>query len=324
MVRPSLLVQRLRCCRLLLLAVAAVVTVPLACGFTCRLHPSISQPPVRCGSSQFLGSRLFSSSTSSNVVDCLQKAVDRMQLLQKQAKLPRLQIRVGPSSIPNAGQGVFATKNIKAGTIIGFYPVHMIGMETYDDSDNEMTVTSNADDRHFFENTADDADNNYLQYLVGSRPLCGLRASEMGATFYIDVNPEKNSAQPDASSSSWISHFINDFATVTSNSEDGLVEYYQKSAAQRNCVHTPFGPSPMIVTMTTTKVKKNDELFTTYGGSYWLASVLKEGEEEVEITEAIQLQAKLTAQSMLDAVKKAQVTYVSLQDELERMFSIAE
>lgn len=313
--------------------------------------PTVSfqpQPPTKihqyrthhAGTPQYTSSLQSTSSkspTEKAPFDCLKDAMERMHILQLDPNsnsmlLKKQSIRVGPSSIPGAGKGVFATKNIKAGTVVGFFPVHGIGLEL---SDTNALATATEEDQSYFDsqnevNSIEEEDTEvgtqehyYLHYLIGSRPLCGYQAKEQGGTLFVDVNPTR--AVQDA----WISHYINDGAIVGANSEEGLLEYYRKSKARKNCVTIPFGPSPILATVTNSKVKKGDELFTTYGGSYWLDSMLKiaaEGNDEVEeepaeITEAVLLQAKETAKDLFDAMNQAKVTHASLQTELEQLFS---
>ncbi|CAB9520244.1 expressed unknown protein [Seminavis robusta] len=267
----------------------------------------------------------------------------RIYILQQGTSLLRKQpVRVGPSSIPGAGSGVFATKNIKAGTIISLYPVHGMGLERFDT--NAIVAATEEDHAYFHpldddenkgddddgeegglgdEEVDDDAENvarnhNYLHYLIGSRPLCGFRPADHDATLYIDVNPNKIVQEP------WISHLINDGAIVESNTEQGLLDYYRETTKRKNCVHIPFGPAPLMVTVTNCKVKKGEELFTTYGGSYWLDAFLEyDDEEPVDITEAVHLQAKQTAQDLFSSMQNARTTYVNLEADLEKEFSIS-
>jgi hypothetical protein len=63
------------------------------------------------------------------------------------------------------------------------------------------------------------------------------------------------------------SHRINDGATVLSNTESGALSYYRASRNAANCAHVPFGPSPLLATVTTRKVQRGEELLTTYGCS---------------------------------------------------------
>ena len=102
----------------------------------------------------------------------------------------------------------------------------------------------------------------------------------------------------------WVSQMINDGATVQSNTEDGDLEYYEATKFAKNCIHIPFGPSPIMATVTTRKVKKGQEFFTTYGATYWLGVLLDiHGEDGVGITPKVQAQVKETA---VDLSKKKQ------------------
>lgn len=244
--------------------------------------------------------------------DCLRdirNAMCRIQSLQTKGSPPiKINVKVDSSSIAGAGKGIFALQNIKAGTLIGLYPVHAIGIDYGDDT--SVCVASTAEDQQNFDN--DSAGSTYIQYLIGSRRLGD---AEFGSDcLFVDVNPNRPVRE------GWISHYINDGATVTSNSEKGMLDYYAASRTRKNCVTVPFGPSPILATFTTRKVKKGDELFTSYGCMYWLEALLEDGEICADISEAVQLQVKLSAQDLFDAMILARKTYCNLLAELEEAF----
>eukprot|EP00587_Corethron_hystrix_P007289 CAMPEP_0113300716 /NCGR_PEP_ID=MMETSP0010_2-20120614/2227_1 /TAXON_ID=216773 ORGANISM="Corethron hystrix, Strain 308" /NCGR_SAMPLE_ID=MMETSP0010_2 /ASSEMBLY_ACC=CAM_ASM_000155 /LENGTH=249 /DNA_ID=CAMNT_0000154181 /DNA_START=51 /DNA_END=797 /DNA_ORIENTATION=- /assembly_acc=CAM_ASM_000155 len=56
-------------------------------------------------------------------------------------------VEIRESSISDAGLGLFATKNIKAGSIVSFYPAHALGIDT---GDEQVFVSSNDADRAHF------------------------------------------------------------------------------------------------------------------------------------------------------------------------------
>ena len=96
---------------------------------------------------------------------------------------------------------------------------------------------------------------------------------------------------------------INDGAKITENTEKGVLDYYKKSKKEKNCIHIPFGPSPIMATVTTKKVKKGQELLTTYGGTYWLGVwLVVHGEEGVVITNEIQKEIKETKRNKGDCL----------------------
>mmetsp|Transcript_4000 Transcript_4000/g.9212 ORF Transcript_4000/g.9212 Transcript_4000/m.9212 type:complete len:318 (-) Transcript_4000:2559-3512(-) len=257
------------------------------------------------------------------VVD-IRTALDRMNALQNDggtgspSSMGELQRRiqksvsVRESSIAGAGQGVFAKQNIKAGTVIGFYPVHGIGAD-FDVSSVCFGMTQ--DDQEYFDQTQEE-DSNYVQYLIGSRRI---GAADFGAetNLFIDVNPSRMDP-----TGGWISHFINDGATAVANSEVGMLDYYTASRKFKNCVHVPFGPAPLVATVTTKKVKKGEELFTSYGCLYWIESLLQEGEDCTEVTDAATEEAKQTAQDLFTAMQSARTMYAKQQAELQESFAV--
>jgi hypothetical protein len=258
-------------------------------------------------------------------------------------------IEVAPSSIPKAGRGVFATRIIPAGTIVSLYPCHGVGVDFQqvddnDDDDNNDNDTTNiivaldpTDQEFFLQQQQQESSKqayNYLHYLLGSRPLGGEEQVGTGATneqqntnaqlfegdaLFIDVNPN----QP--TTSGWVSHFINDGAIVHSNSEIGVLDYYAESRKAKNCVHVPFGPSPILATVTTKQIEKGQELFTSYGCMYWLQEILTttsilddgdddgndEEEEYTDITETIQLKVKETTIDLFQAMQSVRTCYAN-------------
>ena len=266
------------------------------------------------------------------------------QLYTKSIKL----VEVQPSTIPNAGLGLFATKNIKAGTIISMYPAHTLGVELpplFDDhgsasasgsgsgsSDSKeiwVTASNKDDDRLYFANNPPSSASPYLH--ATDQPIFG-RPSLLATKFpqfkdlpiYLDVNPNNNNNHDDEQqqqlnneSTIWVSQYINDGAVVQTNDQLGIEAYYAESSRRKNCIHIPFGPSPVIATVTTKKNKKGEELFTSYGCVYWLGSF------EATTTTAtatatsatpgmntqIQSQIRQSAQDLFSSMKTVQTLY---------------
>jgi hypothetical protein len=193
-------------------------------------------------------------------------------LKQFYAKLTKA-IEVRKSSIPGAGLGLFAKKPIKAHTIVSFYPAHALGT-----NDETQFVTSSPEDASYFA-THPSSRSPYLH--CTDQPIFGrpsllhdeiahreldLSSKSTGPVvpLFLDINPHREVRD------GWVSHYINDGAVITSKTEQGVLHYYQASKRSKNCIHIPFGPSPIIATVTTKKVAKDEELLTMYGGVSFL------------------------------------------------------
>lgn len=217
--------------------------------------------------------------------------------------------QTAPSSIANAGTGLVAKRNIKQGSIINLYPAHCLGLDFGDYSPRIYAE----EDAKYWEEQGDSQD--YLLNVIGSRPLSLLPAFVDSGGLFMDVNPNN----PDIPG--WLSHYVNDGATILTNSEDGVLEYYRQSAKTRNCVLVPFGPSPLMATVATKKIKKGQEFFTSYGCMYWLEQLLGESQEEcTDITEAIQVEAKVAATVLYHAMKGVEVTCKAAAEVVQEAF----
>ena len=188
------------------------------------------------------------------------------------------------STIPNAGNGLFATEDIPAGQIVTFYPVHTLGVVTVEEEDGDETYYSvalgkknnNGEKEHaggVVESTTNVAGSAYTLYLLGTRPLAGVDLDKCieGVRPFADIQTSRPIVR------GWMGHLINDGAIVTKVND---TKYYTNSLQAQNCVIAPFGPSPVLVAVTTKPVRKGDELFASYGYSYW-SEMLAEEDESV-------------------------------------------
>jgi hypothetical protein len=235
-------------------------------------------------------------------------------------------VHTAPSSIPNAGLGVFATTTIPKGTIVSWYPVHglVIRMENLCDSDAAPVATLEEKDQIYFQNLKE-SDSSYIQYLPHGRPLESYayadghqqeegHPSPNEVTLLVDVNPNR----PDRIG--WISHRINDGAIVTEGNSvhDDVLSYYQKSLQNQNCINVPFGPSPIMVTATTRDIGKGEELFTTYGANFWLKT---DTDTDLLQFPSIQAEEKESANKMLQSMEDIRDDYRKESDELKAIFN---
>ena len=171
-------------------------------------------------------------------------------------------VEVKESSIPGAGFGLFAKKQIKAGTIISLYPVHTLGIDL-GESIRRVSRDTHTGQTYDEEESEVSRDQSYLLHIMGTRLLMksDIVKDLGGASIFLDVDM----SQPETAG--FNSHRVNDGATVLTNSESGVLKYYHETRQAKNCVHVPWGPSPLMATVATRKIKKGSELFTSYGCS---------------------------------------------------------
>lgn len=248
---------------------------------------------------------------------------------------------VGPSSLgDHAGLGLFAKKNIKAGTIVGLYPAHSLGFELVGEGGGggvSMFLEENEEDEKYFS----DRPHHNSPYLHATDQPLFRRPSLISSLFdeeggkgdgddaqaappmYLDVNPNRNGELDDI----WTSHYINDGASLldaqtsssgASSMEEGIEQYYTQSTGAKNCIHIPFGPSPILATVTTKKVKKGEELFTSYGVVYWLGAVETPPAGATQgTTEGIQAQIVQSARDLQKAMEESKRGYATEMADLE-------
>jgi hypothetical protein len=217
-------------------------------------------------------------------------------------------VEIRPSSIPNAGLGLFARKNIKQNTIISLYPVHALGMEGIFVSNDEEYFTSRPSSTSPYLHCTD-------QHLFQRASFLQQAGLENDDPLYLDVNSNL------PNESIWLSHMINDGATISSPSQETVLDYYKASKLAKNCIHIPFGPSPIIATVTTKKVKKGQEFLTTYGSTYWLGVVSNDTQDVVTITPEIQAQIQTTAVDLTKSMASVSVVYANQIKAFETEFN---
>jgi hypothetical protein len=281
------------------------------------------------------GLRRISIATNKATSDQLLSTPSLQRLRQQVKKLTK----VAPSTLgDHAGLGLIATKNIKQGTIVGFYPAHALGYElvapTEGNCDSQKTdlsmfiACSNEDEIYFQANPHGNSpylhatDQPIFQRHSLLSSLFDESKKDMTPPLYLDVNPKRNDELDDV----WRSHYINDGASLlrsTAVTEEVIEEYYIDSTRAKNCCHIPFGPSPFLATITTKKIKKDEELFTSYGVVYWLGSVDDPGDDSnvAVMTEKIQTQIVETARDLQRAMASASTGYSNEISELEQAFS---
>ena len=161
----------------------------------------------------------------------------------------------GPS--PTAGTGLFAARDLPAGTLVALYPAHAIGR-------GEQNVFYDTNRDYFKKQTSSGSLRPYRQSVLGDRSLFGVANDQIEDPFFIHANPEQPLVD------GWTAHLVNDGAMCDAGDEDSVVRYYKASLARRNCLIVPVGPAPLMGYATTRDVEAGEELLTTYGAEYWV------------------------------------------------------
>ena len=191
------------------------------------------------------------------------------------------------STIQAAGQGLFAARDIKAGSIATLCPTHTMGINFFDGGSEWVALDT--DDQDYFMAASENDAPNYSLFLLGNRP----EEAEFDGAMIVDCNPNR----PDRTG--WMAHRINDGAQILTNDESGVLEYLKKTRRRQNTVISPWGPTPLLAAFVTRDIKEGEEMFTSYGLSYWLDASFPNKDEWVEKTDRIKMQERLLFEQCL-------------------------
>lgn len=220
--------------------------------------------------------------------------------------------RVDTSTIPNAGNGLFATRDIPKHTIIAFYPIHAVGYKLdYSTISVQMVPVTKESDERIHHETSQYALNSLLGNLplhYGSGKQYNVETEHPESKLIIDANP--NWPIPNG----WYGGYTNDGAIV---SHIGDTDYYPTSRSRQNVEHVPFYPGPFQVSITTRDVKAGEEFFVSYGYNYWVNSLnLKEKDvdtptsfTEEESKHLLKQQTEQVANDIRESVMAVQKKY---------------
>ena len=155
-------------------------------------------------------------------------------------------VELKQSNIPGAGRGVFATKNIKVGDLITFYPADYI---CYKYKTGEYIIlTSEIAHKAGYKDTDCNfeyclrVDNNYS--VIGDPRICN--------------------------NNTYIGHLIND--GYLPSKTDTSVEYYLNSSKKSNCCFHSINGLQMVI-IATKDINIGEELYITYGHKYWFSRI---------------------------------------------------
>jgi hypothetical protein len=119
----------------------------------------------------------------------IRRALAKMNEIMTTDKKRGSKVEVKQSSIAGAGLGLFALKDLKAGTIISLYPVHGLGV---DFGESSICVASDSiDQEQFCAHNDHSQKSNYIHYLMGKRPLLDSSNDFGDDVLFVDVNPNR-------------------------------------------------------------------------------------------------------------------------------------
>lgn len=207
-------------------------------------------------------------------------------------------VSIAPSTIPQAGRGLFAARDIPQGTIVAFYPVHSMGCK--------FETTGLCQSVQLAKHPNDLIDNEKSAYAIFSlakRPLLGndLAQYAKNARLFVDMNPSHDPIQ------GWYCGMINDGAVAERVGDES---YYPRSRQLQNVEIVPFSVAPFQVGVTTSDVAMGEELFVSYGYNYWVNYLVRTGNGEwTPKTSVVEHQEKEAAVEMFEAVELVQEKY---------------
>jgi ABC-type uncharacterized transport system substrate-binding protein len=177
--------------------------------------------------------------------------------MQTPLPLKNNNVEIRPSKIH--GNGVFATQDIPKGCIATFYPAHAVHL----------------DETVIFQEPEKNRD--FISKIRSHKydKLYGMTDNTYGHNFLnIIGNPERHDRL-------LLGHMINDavgnvfkdisFADIQNkkNFKNVTSAYYMNSIKNMNCRLVYHFTYPIIYVLTTRHIKKDEELLTTYGPTYW-------------------------------------------------------
>ena len=210
-------------------------------------------------------------------------------------------VYISDSTIPEAGRGLFAGKDIPKGTIIAFYPVDCIGFKFGTGLCNSVQLAENQNEMIDVESSS------YALFSLVNRNLCGvdlLHEYDYDGRLFVDMNPN-NTLNP-----GWYCGLMNDAATVQCHDD---LNYYPKSRSYQNVEIVPFSTAPFQVGVTTKFVKEGEELFVSYGYSYWYNRFLMNEDDTLN-------QWKLKSKAIEDQEYEAEIQMYKTVDSTEEQY----
>ncbi|GMI30653.1 hypothetical protein TrRE_jg12824 [Triparma retinervis] len=175
----------------------------------------------------------------------------RMPLLR--GRLPDLLIartRLGPSTVPSAGRGLFVTRGVAAGELLTLFPADALLFR-----DNDMSEISGV----------------LYGNIRSGDPLTSdsSRAYELrvSAQHSIVGDPKLDTDR------AYFAHFANDFRALLGSSDEERADYKRESGLAANAFFQIFEPeSPCHMGLFAIRdIAEGEEVFVSYTEGYWLS-----------------------------------------------------
>jgi len=200
------------------------------------------------------------------------ESILKSRLEQLLASQPRT--RIGPSTIPNAGRGLFATVDCQQGDLLTCYPGDVLVRCSTNDADDD---DNDNDEWEENENSSDNNNNNnndtfeWGPHVPKEMRIINdqiLQPSMMGYVLQVTneyailglANLDKDLA--------YAGHFANDGARPPRR-ESQIATYVLESNEVANAMHISLEDCHMI-TVATRDISKGEEILVTYGPDYWM------------------------------------------------------
>jgi hypothetical protein len=176
---------------------------------------------------------------------------------------------IGPSSIPNAGRGLFATRSFVRGEVITCYP-----------GDGIVYTAPNV----MMDDNDDDDDDEQVESVIWANPDATVESSPSRSQtnswdleeYTLRVNDKfsvigvpSNNDNDDPHFYFYSGHYANDGACLVGG-DAGMSTYVLESNALANAMHMNVDDCHM-VTLATRSIAPGEEILVTYGPEYWYA-----------------------------------------------------
>lgn len=187
----------------------------------------------------------------------------KLLMLAMVLPLPKDIINVVLKPSPVHGRGVFANKDIQAGSIVTFYPGDIVKFYLHDNmNEDKHIITPSFSIRFILKFNLNVLSDEELPLLIKEELKNNMYEYELDRNYKIashsslDDNPW------------YLGHFINDKVKYE-NTLESAVLYLQHSSQGANCKYHTFTGNLHVAIVATRDIMEGEELFITYGLKYW-------------------------------------------------------